>query len=294
MNTHLIERAALGLAGTAVRRRSWRDAQAVGAFLGHVAARLARSRWALTIDNIGQAFPERAEEERRAWALAAWENLGRIGSECLWAEDRPAQEILQRVCFEGTEHVDAALRDGGCILHLGHFANWEMAGLAFSALGYPLSVVARRIKNPSLDHRVNALRSRFEARLISSKHPFFGCLRALRQGRCVGILMDQNLPKGGAFVPFFGRLAATTTLTALLAHKTGRPILPLRLWREGPTIRGRFEDPFSTGPTPEDTTAALTALIESWVRARPQEWFWFHNRWKRRKDSNSFCSESRG
>ena len=93
--------------------------------------------------------------------------------------------------------------------------------------------------------------------------------------------MDQSLPTGGAFVPFFGRPAATTTLTAHLAHRTGRPIFGLHLFRQGADIVGRFSGPLPLGRDPEETTAGLTRLIETWARQRPAEWFWFHNRWKR-------------
>ena len=279
---HLLGEAAFALAGAALRRLDWPAAQDLGAALGRSAARAVRSRWKLTLDNLRLAFPDETESRRRQWALASWENLGRIGAECLWAEGRPAEEILRWVRFDGAQSfLEASKKGKGALVHLGHFANWEAAGLAWSALGHPLSVVARRMRNPGLDRRVNALRSRFGTEVIVHKKPFFPCMRALRRERHLAILMDQNTPAGDLFVPFFGRPASTTPLTALLAHRTGRPVFFLALEREGRTLAGRFVGPLPLGPTPEATAAALTQVLEDWARRHPGEWFWFHNRWKK-------------
>jgi KDO2-lipid IV(A) lauroyltransferase len=282
---HRLENGALSAAGAGLRAASWPAAQRFGEGLGRAAARLAGRRWRLTLDNLRTAFPDRPQAELESYALQCWENLGRMGAECIWSEYRAASEIARWVSFENVEPLRETLKESGLLIHLGHFANWETAGLAFSALGLPLTVVARRIKNPLLNARVNSLRSRFGTHVLSHKNPFFGCVRALKERRCLGILMDQSLPTGGVFAPFFGRPAATTPLTAHLAHRTGVPIYSLRIRREGPRIIGTFDGPVPLGATVEETAVRLTAIIERWARERPGEWFWFHDRWKRAKEA---------
>jgi Kdo2-lipid IVA lauroyltransferase/acyltransferase len=279
---HLLQAAAIGLAGRGVELLSWEGAQAFGASMGRTIGAVAGKRSRLALDNLRASFPEASEAQLLAWRREAWENLGRVAAEMLWARRRPAAELAAIVEFDNLEILDAALADGGgCLIHLGHFANWELAGLALAAQGRPLGVVARRIRNPYLHEETTKLRERLGTRVLLHKNPFFGCVRALKDGRAVGVLMDQNMPKGELFLPFLGRTASTTPLTALLAHRTGRPIIPVQLRREGSRIRGTFEAPVVLGATPEETTATLNGILERWIRASPGEWFWLHNRWKR-------------
>ena len=279
-----LEYAGVRLLEGGFRLLSWDAARRAGEAIGLLAAALVRRRWHLTLDNLRHAFPEESPERLRHLAREAWLNLGRIGAEFVKSAHAPKSEILARCRYENLDLVTKSLRPGrGAIAHLGHFANWELAGLALTAHGIPLAVVGRRIKNPYVDRWVNAVRSRFGALILSHKNPFFPVVRSLKEGRLVGILMDQSLPTGGVFVDFFGRPAATTTLTALLALKLGCPVFKLRLLRRGGEVVARFEGPFEipSGLTEGEVAARLTADIEAWARERPEDWFWLHNRWKR-------------
>jgi KDO2-lipid IV(A) lauroyltransferase len=115
-------------------------------------------------------------------------------------------------------------------------------------------------------------------------------LRAFKRGEAVGILMDQNMMADeGAFVPFFGRPACTTTAPARLARRAGVPIvLGLVIWdSELRKYRLRF-DPVDwiKRDIAEDeilaNTANFTRLIENYVRRYPDHWLWVHRRWKTR------------
>jgi KDO2-lipid IV(A) lauroyltransferase len=114
-------------------------------------------------------------------------------------------------------------------------------------------------------------------------------LEALRRNEVVVLLMDQNTIKGGEFVPFFGRLAATVTGPAVFALRTGAPLIPAFVQRQpDDTHIGRFLGPVTparTGDREQDVralTAQLTAIIECQIRADPTQWFWIHDRWRHR------------
>ncbi|HET9480210.1 MAG TPA: lysophospholipid acyltransferase family protein, partial [Candidatus Polarisedimenticolia bacterium] len=115
-------------------------------------------------------------------------------------------------------------------------------------------------------------------------------LRSIRAGWCVAIVIDQDTRGSEAiFVDFFGRPAATTPALALLALKTGAPIVPAF---GVPLEDGRYRIVYLPEVPVERTqdreadvesiTRACTKIIEEQVRAQPEYWLWMHKRWKRR------------
>ena len=117
-----------------------------------------------------------------------------------------------------------------------------------------------------------------------------GVLRALRRGRVVAMLGDQNAPRSEVFVPFFGKQAATARGPAVFAIRTGAPVFfgvvlrdPGWAQRYTTTIRPMRFRP--TGDVEADTRSLLTEYmqaLEEAVRRAPEQYFWQHKRWKAR------------
>jgi KDO2-lipid IV(A) lauroyltransferase len=154
----------------------------------------------------------------------------------------------------------------------------------------PVSVVARPLDNPALDRRLCALRAMSGNTVIYKKKALARIIKTLRGGRGVAILIDQNVQeKDGIFVDFFGRKAATTTVAAALAIKTGCPLLPVHtvLEKDGRyrLVYGRPLFWTTSGDRQRDIaelTQRLTTAVEGWVREHPEQWLWMHRRWKTR------------
>src|SRR5204863_365591 len=110
----------------------------------------------------------------------------------------------------------------------------------------------------------------------------------------IGILMDQNLYKGGIFVDFFGRPAATSTLISLLARRTGCAVIPMHNVWVGHKNRLILDSPMqlSNDPDPEravaEDTQNMTRMMEGWIRKDPGLWLWLHNRWKRIPEAGDY------
>lgn len=102
----------------------------------------------------------------------------------------------------------------------------------------------------------------------------------------VGILLDQNATRAeGVFVPFFGSPASTSKGLALLALRTGAPVVPVFLRRE--PDGGHCMEVGTPLPPPEDglvTTYTLTfnRVLEKTIRSAPEQWLWMHDRWRTR------------
>ncbi len=266
----------------------WETAQEAGAFVGGMLTRVLRKRWSMTQRNVSLAFPDKSPHECRAIAMGAWRNTGRLMAEFFRSRHLSKEEVLDIVRFENPELCESLLAEGkGLIINVGHMGNWEVGGMGTTARGLPLVVLGRAMKNPYLDRFMIETRAHFGAEIMGHKNPFFQLVRWLKAGKMTVILIDHNIPQGGFFVPFFGRPAATSTLSGLLAAKLGVPILSGYSRREGRNIIVRFDGPIRPDPkaNPEKEAERLTVemvkVLEGYVREYPEQWLWGHNRWKR-------------
>ena len=281
---YLLARALLGLfAALPVDRAS-----ALGGALGRaVGPRLALSRRARA--NLARAFPERGDSEREAILAGMWDNLGRVLAEYPHLGRLVARGDDERVEIVGGEHI-RALRDDGvggfCIG--GHIGNWEIPPLIAARDGLVTDNVYRALNNPLLDRLLRRLRARpgDGGDYPKGAQAARATVAALRQGRHIGMLVDQKLNEG-IVAPFFGRDAMTTTAPARLALRFSAPVLCIRVER----LRGaRFRftaQPFAlrdSGDPAADAAAATRAIngiLEGWIRERPEQWLWLHRRWPR-------------
>jgi len=185
------------------------------------------------------------------------------------------------------EHAGQA----GAVILTAHFGNWELLAYAHGLLGYPVTLVHRPMHNPVFDHAIAEIRGGAGTRAIRKKAAAKEALRTLKQHGIVVIPSDQNqTQRFGVFVDFFGKAACTTPGAARLAMLTGAPIFPVFLVREGETDQHRFEiqpavQLVSTGNREADileNTQRCSRIVEDMIRRYPEQWIWFHKRWKTR------------
>ena len=261
---------------------------ALGRLLGAVAFHLGLRR-RVALENLALAFPERTSVERRRIARAAYTNMAHAALDALTSVGLSADELDARVRLENWEGFQQALALGkGVLVATAHFGSWELLGEVFARRGLPLNAVVRPLKG-ALNARI--VQSRLEAgmKLIPPRGAISGTIQALRRSEVVAILLDQSLPGGrGIAVPFFGRPASTSPALSAAALRTGAPAFvamavrepegeQLRLFLEGPIPLPHGE---SGAEVVERHTAALTAVIERYVRRYPEQWLWLHRRWK--------------
>ena len=266
-----------------------RTALALGRGLGRLWGDLDRRHVRVALDNLRHAFPHWDDARRLRTARGVYAHFGQVLFDILWLSERPQQAVLSVVEVEGRQHLEKAAAAGrGTALVTAHLGNWEAHGVAHGLLFGPLGLVARPLDNPQLDARLCRFRSRSGNSVIYKQRALAQVLRILRQGGGVAILIDQNVQeRDGVFVDFFGRPAATTTVAAALAVKTGCSLVTVRvsLASDG-RYRATYEPAVewaSSGDRPRDIvqlTQVLTHRIEAWVREEPEQWLWIHRRWK--------------
>ncbi|MEO5754565.1 MAG: lipopolysaccharide heptosyltransferase II [Chthoniobacterales bacterium] len=197
----------------------------------------------------------------------------------------PLETVATLVATEGLDHLHRELRAGRpVVVVLSHLGNWELfAQIVPHYFSYiRLSTVYQKLGNPHLDRFVREQRARFGVELFDRSEGFQEAIRLLRGGGVIGILSDQHAGDHGLWTPFFGRLASTSPLPALLGKRTGAAISLATLSTEGAgKWKLTFSPPFNL---PNDSVPALTAkaneMIAAEIRRTPEDWFWVHNRWK--------------
>jgi len=272
-----------------VRPLPRRFALALGRALGRLLADLDPRHVRIAAENMRHAFPHWDEARRLRTARAVYAHFGQTLLDILWLDGRPREAFLSLVVEEGRANVDPVRAAGrGAVYVTAHFGNWEFYGVAWAWMGEPIGVVARPLDNPALDARLRGFRAQSGNTVISKRRALGEILRLIRSGQGVAILVDQNVQEqDGIFVDFFGRKAATTTVAAALTVKTGCALVPVHC-ESLPDGRYRFVygrpvEWTSSGNRQEDIarlTQAMTAVIEGWVRERPEQWLWMHRRWK--------------
>jgi KDO2-lipid IV(A) lauroyltransferase len=257
---------------------------------------LFRIRWNTVSKHLRWAFPEEDQAWRRSVAKASFRHLGRESVATFRLGRADAAEVRRRTEWEGFEELEKAYAEGrGVIILTGHFGNWEVAGASIAARGIPLEVIAQRQRNPLFDLDITANRERLGMRVVERRDALKRSLRTLRRGGAVGIVGDQNVRHGGAFVDFFGRPASTAKGAALFAVRTGAPLF-VGVARRLPGFPQRYSvtarriEVRLTGDVEVDVirlTEAHTRYLEDRVREAPEQYFWQHRRWKTRPPSDS-------
>jgi len=274
--------------------RPRQPARAVGAGLGaavyHSLSRLRKTG----LRNLEMAFPEKTSAERNEILRGVYRSLGwQLGEFCKMS-GYTAEQASRFVRYQGLENYLAARERGkGVLVLTGHLGAWELSSFYHSLVGYPMSLVIRRLDNPLVDTFVNRIRCLHGNKVIHKDDFARGLLTAMQRNETVGILMDTNMtPPQGVFVPFFGTPACTATAMARIALRTDAAVLPgFLLWE--PTEKqyvlhfGERLGLVRSGDTDADivaNTALFTAAIESYVRRYPEQWLWVHRRWKTRPE----------
>ena len=197
----------------------------------------------------------------------------------------PMEKVVRHIEVENIEAVHRQLRNGTPVVFiLSHLSNWELLAQLFpNYIGYVRnSTVYQKLGNRYIDAHVRRMRSRTGVELFDRSEGFHRAIELLRGGGAIGVLSDQHAGDHGLWTPFFGRLASTSPLPALLAKRTGAALIAATIHTKGKAHwRFVFTDRFdSPGDSVQTLTAKANEIIAGQIRAAPEDWFWVHNRWK--------------
>jgi len=275
------------------RSQSIRIGRKIGAFLYNIL----HSRREIAIDNIRQALPfmERhpswtgAFETAEEIARATFMNLGISVVEVCRLYHGKGNGLIDSIEVLGLENFRRAReKDNGVLCISGHCSNWELTSLSFkNYLNENVWAIARKQNNPYLNTIVEKMRMGYGNRVIYTKTAAKQILSVIKSKGVIGMLVDQAVfEDNGALIEFLGRKAWANKAPAIIARKTGVPLLPIFMHREKDrhvlTIHPEYmpcADRTEDGI--QQDIQALAHYLEDFVCAHPADWYWVHRRWKR-------------
>jgi KDO2-lipid IV(A) lauroyltransferase len=266
-----------------------RIGERIGAWIG---PRLKRKSMIFK-ENMAVAFPALEEAELDELVCRAWGRAGRI-----LAEYPHLETILndpERLVIDIREEIET-YRDPSkpCVVVSAHQSNWEIAASALAKLGIPNASLYSPPTNPHLDRMLHDSRLALNCELLPRDNSARLLVRALKQGRSVGIVMDRRVDDGKP-IPFFGRDKPSTIMPAWLALKYDCDLVPLKVERlRDARYRATLYPPVrpadpGADPTQQaiDMTRQLHQQFEQWIRENPQDWFCSKRLWPKGKIASS-------
>ena len=268
-------------------------------FLAFAFMKLKKKRFHVVMTNLDLAFGEtKTKEEKLEIAKKCYYNFAKyLGINFILNQNTTKQKILKQVVFKNEHFLLDAMKSGRpIIVTTAHFGQWEIFGLAVAAHFGPSSVLGRKLDSSVMDKILRANRAQFDVELIDKDGGAKDILKALKARRIVGILVDQNTaPKDGIKVQFFGKDVLHTPAASVLAQKTNALIINAFIYQKGENLNEIcFEEPidistFDKEDAVQKATQMQCSACEEMVRARPEEYFWFHQRFKRFYENEYKC-----
>lgn len=236
--------------------------------------------------NLAIAFPEASTEDIEHLVYNMWDNLGRTVMEYPLLHRIRTTGENAHVEIVGGEYLDL-LRDDDKpgIFFSAHIANWEIPAIAITARGLISHLVYRSPNNPYVEKLFQRRHLKQGTLIPKGAKGARIAIKALNQGGHLGMLVDQKMNDGIA-VPLFGHDAMTAPALAQFALKFDCPVVPVKVERlQGLKFRVTCYPPLEINPGENRQadilaiTTEVNGMIESWIREKPAQWLWLHNRW---------------
>lgn len=243
----------------------------------------------ITLHNLMRSFPEKKPEEIVRLAKGVYRHFAMVVADYFDLPYMNRENIHQWVEVEGLENYQTAISGGkGLLTIMAHFGNWEMMTMAIPIYLHTIDIVYRPFDNPVIDNIVEYVRTVGGNSLIPKGGSGKKIMELLKQNHLIAILSDQNVARReGVFVDFFGRPACTGVGLAVMAMRSGAPVLPVFMARgksnQYKLIIKPAIEAVCTGDYEADlvtNTQRFTKITEAVIREYPEQYFWFHQRWK--------------
>lgn len=260
----------------------------LGSFLGriyYIAARPQRERALTQIqERLNQSPAEATMTIRRLFS-----NLAQTFLEVLYMPRLNKNNISDYVTIENRHYLDAAVAEGkGVAILAAHLGNWEWLGAALALNGYPVASIIKMQRNDQHSQLINEYRRQAGIELFAKgSSDVISAVKALKRGCVLGFFSDQNAGKTGITLDFFGKPSSTHSGISVFAAKLGCPVVPVFIVRTpegGHRILVQPPHYFEHSGQPAEDITAFTAqmsqIIENVIRQYPEQWLWFHRRWR--------------
>lgn len=239
-----------------------------------------------TIDNLSNAFPEKGIREIKKIAKNTYRNFGKRVVEFMFLK-RIKGEIMGSCEIIGLENFKEVLESKrGAVILTAHIGSWHVMGLIISSRVSCLYNIIRLQKNKLVGMLIKKQLEDLGMEVIM-EYDLKGTINALRDGKLVEFLWDQDAGSKGIFCEFFKRPASTSPGPIILAVRTHTPIFFIIDICEDNRHKIIIEKPITPSSRNREEIAniaqRLTNSLEGYIKKYPDQWLWLHNRWATKK-----------
>ena len=235
----------------------------------------------IVFKNLDIAFPKKTQKEKTKIAKNTYKNFLTFFEDTITFDKNPKKYNEIKVIGENYL-TDAINSNKPIILMSAHFGNWEITP-KFIAKKYnkPLAGVMREIENEKINQFFKKIRADKNIKLINKQSGAKEIMKAMiKEKRILGILIDQysrneNAPIVDFFVP-----TRFNPAVSKLAKATKAVVIPGFCYKENGKYIIEFKEPKTFEKDIKEFTRWQAKEIENIIRRYPDEYYWFHNRWK--------------
>jgi KDO2-lipid IV(A) lauroyltransferase len=237
-------------------------------------------RFGVAYTNIKTAFPHFTPGRIKHLVRKSVFNLSLSLMEVLLIDKLNKEKLMSLVTVKGERYVKQE-KGRGIIFLTAHYDNWELIALFGALYGYPSYVIARQQKYPRLNSLLNRHRKKFGNIVVEKGFSIKKAIQALKRGERIGILADQNAGKNGLQIKLFGKAASTNPGFIHLARRASAVVLPIFIRRIS-LLRHELviHPPLDISRPEKEVLTDYHQILESYINRNPEQWLWFHKRWK--------------
>ena len=239
-----------------------------------------RSNYKRVLPNISEiALDELTKDGMRSY-LRYWFDTFRLNK---WSKSRVIETT-----FVVRENLlrDPIETKKGCIIALPHAGNWDHAAAYFCSTGIPLTAVVEKLKPEAIFKKFLAYRQSIGIEAISHKEKTIPILmERLNQGKLVALVADRDMSRNGIEVNFLGGIAKMPAGPAILAIKTGSPLVTAYIRYLNGGIELTFDETIKlpvTGSEEEQIKIVTQSMADNFakrIKDSPVDWHMLQRIW---------------
>lgn len=239
----------------------------------------------IILANLNLAFGDsKTALQKQTIIKDVYKNFVHFAFDFIQNQNTTQEKVLQKVTFINEEIFHKALKtQRPIIIQTAHYGNWELLSLAFAAKFGNISIVGRALDSQAINKILSKNRAQFHIQVIDKKNALRPMLKALRQKRFLGVLVDQNTTVNeGIEVKFFNKKVMHSNALSIIAKKTNALIIPVFIQKNSNNYHSiiAYEPLDINFHTTEEITQLQSNATQKIIESKPDEYFWFHRRFK--------------
>lgn len=252
-------------------------------FIAYISYQFNKKHRKIIDTNLQICFPDKDKIWRDQTSLNIYKNYAKFGIDFIKNQNASKEEIIDKIHFDDEEKILSILKNKTpLIATTAHYGNWELLALFFGAKFEGISIVGRALDSKIMDKILSKNRTQFNIELIEKKGGIKKMLKALKEGRSLGLLTDQYANKNESIkITYFNQEVNFISGASVLAKKVKGVILPCFIYQKDDKFFIKAFDPMDANEhSIEELTKYQAKTCEEMIKFKPDEYFFFHKRFK--------------